>query len=102
MIYTTVKLDKNRNIVLGFKAMQEFKNITGKSLTKLDFEDENLEVEEIVPVIFYAGLKHEDKELTVEKVTELLDEHLGIKGAIALIPKIMEDAFGSIEDNSKK
>ena len=40
MIFTPIKLDKMRNIVLGFKAMQEFKNITGKSLTKLDFEDE--------------------------------------------------------------
>ena len=26
MTFTTVKLDKARNIVLGFKAMQEFKN----------------------------------------------------------------------------
>lgn len=94
MIFTTVKLDKARNIVLGFKAMQEFKNITGMSLTKIDFESEDLEVEEIVPVIFYAGLKHEDNSLTLEKTTELLDEHLGIKGAIELIPQIMQDAFG--------
>ena len=97
MIFTTVKLDKARNIVLGFKAMQEFKNITGKSLTKIDFESEDLEVEEIVPVIFYAGLKHEDNSLTLEKTTELLDEHLGIKGAIELIPQIMQDAFGDQE-----
>ena len=101
MIFTPIKLDKMRNIVLGFKAMQEFKNITGKSLTKLDFEDENLEVETIVPVVFYAGLKHEDKELTLEKTVELLDEHLGLKGAIDLIPKIMEDAFGKIEAEKK-
>ena len=94
MIFTTVKLDKAKNIVLGFKAMQEFKNITGNSLTKIDFESEDLEVEEIVPVIFYAGLKHEDNSLTLEKTTELLDEHLGIKGAIELIPQIMQDAFG--------
>ena len=94
MIFTTVKLDKARNIVLGFKAMQEFKNITGMSLTKIDFESEDLEVEEIVPVIFYAGLKHEDNSLTLEKTTELLDEHLGTKGAIELIPQIMQDAFG--------
>ena len=101
MIFTPIKLDKMRNIVLGFKAMQEFKNITGKSLTKLDFEDENLEVETIVPVIFYAGLKHEDGDLTLEKTIELLDGHLGLKGAIDLIPKIMEDAFGKIEIENK-
>lgn len=101
MIFTPIKLDKMRNIVLGFKAMQEFKNITGKSLTKINFEDEDLEIENIVPVIFYAGLKHEDKELSLEKTVELLDEHLGLKGAIDLIPKIMEDAFGKIETEKK-
>ena len=42
MTFTTVKLDKERNIVLGFKAMQEFKNITGKSLTKINFHLQNL------------------------------------------------------------
>ena len=35
MIYTPVKLDKSRNVVLGFQALQEFKKITGKSLTKI-------------------------------------------------------------------
>lgn len=98
MIFTPITLDKSRNVVLGFRAMQEFKNITGKSLTKINFEDESsFDIEEIVPAIFYAGLKHEDKELTLEKVTQLIDEHLGIKGAVALIPKIMQDAFGVAE-----
>lgn len=98
MIFTPVQLDKMRNIVLGFKALQEFKNITGKSLTKIDFEGDDVEVESIVPIIFYAGLKHEDKDLTVDKTIELLDIHLGIKDAIAMIPKIMEDAFGKMEE----
>ena len=101
MTFTTVKLDKARNIVLGFKAMQEFKNITGKSLTKINFEYENLEVEEIVPVIYYAGLKHEDEKLTLEKTIELIDNHLGVKGAIELIPKIISDAFGAIDTEKK-
>ena len=34
MVFTTVKLDKERNVVLGFKAMQEFKNITGEKSYK--------------------------------------------------------------------
>lgn len=103
MIYTPVKLDKNRNILLGFKALQEFKNITGKSLTKINFEDENsFDIEEIVPAIFYSGLKHEDRELTLDKVISLIDEHLGIKGAIELIPQIMKDAFGTAEGTDIK
>ena len=73
MIFTPIKLDKMRNVVLGFQALQEFKKITGKSLTKIDFESADLDVESIVPAIFYAGLKHEDKELTLEK-TNLLEK----------------------------
>ena len=101
MIFTPIKLDKMRNVVIGFKALQEFKNITGKSLTKIDFDGDDLEVEGIIPAIFYAGLKHEDNELTLDKVTELLDEHLGIKEAINLIPQIMQDAFGTVEEVKK-
>lgn len=101
MIFTSIKLDKMRNVVIGFKALQEFKNITGKSLTKIDFENEDLDVEGIIPIIFYAGLKHEDDSLTLDKVTELLDTHLGIRGAIDLMPKIMQDAFGTSEEVKK-
>ena len=101
MIFTPIKLDKMRNVVIGFKALQEFKNITGKSLTKIDFEGDDLEVEGIIPVIFYAGLKHEDEKLTLEKTIELIDNHLGVKGAIELIPKIISDAFGAIDTEKK-
>ena len=44
MIFTPIKLDKMRNVVLGFQALQEFKKITGKSLTKIDFESADLDV----------------------------------------------------------
>lgn len=94
MIFTPVKLDKMRNVVIGFKALQEFKKITGQSLEKIDFESEEVDMFEIIPIMFYVGLKHEDKELTLEKTIELLDEHLGISEAVKLIPTIMKDAFG--------
>ena len=54
-----------------------------------------------MPVIFYAGLKHEDEKLTLEKTIELIDNHLGVKGAIELIPKIISDAFGAIDTEKK-
>jgi hypothetical protein len=92
MIYTEVKLDKARNILLGFHALREFKRITGKSLAKIDFEEADME--DFVPVVFFCGLKHEDKELTLDSTIELIDKHIGIKGAIGLLPKVLEDAFG--------
>jgi len=88
-MYTPITLDKARNVMLGFEALQVFKKITGKSLMKVDFENED--IEELIPTIFYAGLIHEDKELTVEATTKLIDKYLGIKGAIEILPKIMEE-----------
>ena len=81
---------------MGFKGMQIFKKITGTSLAKLDYE--NTDIEDYIPALFYCGLVHEDKELTLEKTTELIDKHLGIKGAIELLPTIIEETFGKEED----
>ncbi|HRR51164.1 MAG TPA: hypothetical protein P5252_05010 [Candidatus Cloacimonas sp.] len=96
MNYIPIKLDKTRNMLMGFGALQLFKKITGKSLAKFDYENED--IEDYIPALFFAGLVHEDKELTLEKATELIDEHLGIKGALDLLPQIIEETFGEEED----
>ena len=88
-MYIPVKLDKMRNLQFGFGALQLFKSINGKSLMKVDFEEED--IEDILPLMIYVGLKHEDAELTQEKTIELLDEHLGMEGVMKLMPKIMEE-----------
>jgi hypothetical protein len=99
MTYFPVTLDKTRNLLIGFQAMQIFKKITGTSLAKLDYE--SADVEDYIPALFYCGLVHEDKELTLEKTTELLDIHLGINGAIELLPQIFEEVFGREEKEVK-
>ena len=95
-MYIPIKLDKTRNFLMGFKGMQKFKRITGTSLAKLDYEKEDME--DYIPALFFSGLAHEDKELTLEKTTELIDKHIGIKGAIELLPEILEETFGKEED----
>ncbi len=99
MSYLPIKLDKTRNFLMGFKGMQIFKKITGTSLAKLDYE--NTDIEDYIPVLFYCGLVHEDNELTLENTTELIDKHLGIKGAIELLPQIIEETFGKEEEELK-
>lgn len=99
MICTPIKLDKTRNMLLGFGAMQLFKKITGKSLTKVNWDEED--TEDILPILYYCGLKHEDESLDIEKTIRLLDEHLGIKGASELLPQIFKDAGLSAEDDIK-
>lgn len=88
-MYIPVKLDKERNILMGFEALQLFKQIHGTSMMKVNFEEED--VEELVPLIFYVGLKHEDKELTLEETTRLIDKHMGIAGALKMLPQILKE-----------
>ena len=96
MSYLPIKLEKTRNFMMGFHGMQIFKKITGTSLAKLDYE--NADIEDYIPALFFSGLAHEDKELTLERTTQLIDEHLGIKGAIDLLPQIIEETFGKEEE----
>lgn len=95
-MYTPIKLDKARNIKLGFEALQLFKKTTGKSMMKLDYENEDFE--DYLPLIFYVGLWHEDKELTLEQTIQLIDKHLGIKGAMKLLPDILKELSQEEED----
>lgn len=95
MAYIPVKLDKTRNLLFGFGALQMFKSIHGKSLMKVDFENEDLE--DVIPLMIYVGLKHEDEDLTLEKTIELIDTHLGLKGVMELMPEIMKELRMSAE-----
>lgn len=89
MAFIPVELDRPRKIVFGWGALKLFKKIYGKSLFKVDFDNED--IEDIVPLVFYCGLAHEDPELTVERVTQLIDENLGLKGGLEIMEKIMAE-----------
>jgi hypothetical protein len=95
-MFTPVELDRSRKILMGFEGLQLFKKLTGQSLAKMDYE--NTDMEDYVPTIFYCGLVHEDKELTLEQTIRLIDEHLGVKGALDMLPAILEETFGKAED----
>ncbi len=97
MALIPIKLDRQRNLLFGFGALQLFKSIHGKSLMKIDFEEEDME--DIMPLMIYVGLKHEDSDLTQEKTVELIDEHLGFAGLMDIMPKIMAEL--NVEGKSK-
>jgi hypothetical protein len=100
MIYIPIELDKTRNLLLGFQGLQLFKKITGKSLAKLDYENEDME--DYMPAIIHCALIHEDKELTLEKTTELIDKHIGVKGAIEVLQPLMEETYGKEADEKDR
>jgi hypothetical protein len=67
-----VELDKTRHLKVSFGAMQRYKAATGKKLS-MDFT--NMEIDEMmreICVLLWASLAHEDEELTVEQVEEMI------------------------------
>jgi hypothetical protein len=95
-MYTPIELDKVRNFRYGMKAVSLIEKSLGKSVSKLDFD--NLTMEDTA-TIMWAGLVHEDKELTPDKVMNLIDDHSNIQSAVEIMGKAFDEAFGG---NDKK
>lgn len=95
-MYTPVEMDKVRNFRFGMKAISFIENKFNKPLKKVDFE--NLTMEETATVIL-AGLIHEDKELTEEKVMEIIDEKGNLEEVLEAMGKAMEQMGGKSSKN---
>ena len=86
-----LKLDEERELRFGFRALRKLRqDLGGKSLDELL----DIKVDEI-PVVLHAGLVWEDKELTLDKVEELLDETIGKKYTIIELTTIALEALAS-------
>lgn len=99
-MYTPIQLDKSRNMRLGMKAISLIEKKLKCSISKLDTE--NMTMEEMATII-WAGLVHEDKELTVDKVMDLIDDYSSITKAMQAVGEAMNQSFGTSEvDNTEK
>lgn len=96
-MYTPILLDRTRNLRYGMKAISIIEKTLKTNIAKLDFD--NLTMEDTATII-WAGLSHEDKELTPSKIMDLIDEFSNIQSAIELMGKAFSEAFG--EDNKGK
>ncbi len=67
--YVEIELDKPRKLLYDLNAMAGFEKETGKSF--LDLSKEKMTAT-LIRAILWAGLIHEDKALTVEKVGSLI------------------------------
>lgn len=102
-MHIPIKLDKERRLLLGFEALQLFKKIHGKSLMRINFEDED--IEDLIPLIIYCGLKWEDENLTLEQTIRLIDQYVGLKRVMSeVMPEIMRELGfeDSVDDNEEK
>ena len=93
----TIDLDKARNLRYGLNALVRIEELTGKGITELNLERITMKD---LRTILYAGLCHEDSELTVEKVGELIDEYSDITTVASKLGEAFNIAFGGKEKNA--
>lgn len=91
MSYVPIKLDKVRNFRYGMKAISLIEKKFKKPISKIDYD--NLTMEDAA-VIIWAGLVHEDKNLTPDKVMDLVDEYSNLVEVMAEAMKAINEAFG--------
>lgn len=96
-MYTTIVLDKARNFRYSMKALSLIEKAFKKPLSRIDFG--SLTIEETMTVI-WAGLVHEDKDLTPESLMDIMDAQ-GIKFDVLLeaMTTAINDAFGPIGES---
>ncbi|MGG7058708.1 hypothetical protein ACQPUY_16840 [Clostridium nigeriense] len=93
-MYTPIELDKTRNFRYGMKAMSYIEKKLKKPIAKIDLDGLTMED---TAVVICAGLMHEDKKLTPDKVMDLVDEKGNFLEVIEMMGKAFNDAFGSEE-----
>lgn len=93
-MYTPIELDKIRNFRYGMKSMSYIEEKLKTPIAKLNLE--GLTMKETATVIC-AGLMHEDKKLTPDKVMDLIDEKGNFLEVIKAMGKAFNEAFGGNE-----
>lgn len=98
-MYTAIELDKVRNFRYGMKAISYIEGKLKMPIAKLDLN--GLTMKDTATVIC-AGLMHEDKSLTPEKVMDLIDEKGNFIEVIETMGEAFAKAFGGNEETEGK
>lgn len=85
----TIKLDRERKLKYGFKALRLLRQRYSASIQEVL---QNISVDEM-PVFVWAGLIWEDPSLTIERVEELLDEKVPHEYTPLQIVELVYDAM---------
>ena len=91
MGFTQIKLDKMRNLRYGMKAISLVEKKFKKPINKIDMD--SLTMEEAA-VLIWAGLTHEDKNITPDKVMDLVDDYSNVPEVMRLMTEAMNESFG--------
>ncbi len=94
-MYTPIKMDKIRNFRYGMTAISKIEKKLKQPISKIDFN--NLTMEDTATIV-WAGLVHEDSDLTPQKVMNLVDEHSNIKTVVETMGNAFREAMGEDEE----
>ncbi len=97
-MYTPIELDKTRNFKYGMRAISLVEKKFKKPISQVDMN--NLTMEEMATII-WAGLVHEDKNLTSDRVMDLVDEHSNVTKVFETAGEALNRAFGGGEEPEK-
>lgn len=98
MSYYPIQLDKIRNLKYGMVAIDLIEKKYKKPIMEIEsMQNGKLTMEEYAYVI-WAGLVHEDKNLTPKKVMELIDEYSSLLAVTKEFWKAFNDVFKDDED----
>lgn len=97
-MFVPVQLDKVRNFRYGMRAIDAVEKRFKKNVSQIDFN--NLTMQETATLI-WAGLQHEDKGLTPERVMDLVDEKGNFTEVLGAMQQAFEGAFGNGEAKEK-
>lgn len=98
MSYYPVQLDKTRNFKYGMKAISLVEKKFKKPMSKIDMDD--LTMEEMATLL-WAGLVHEERALTPDKVMDLVDDYSNVVTVAKIMGEAITDAFGAGEEEAK-
>ena len=90
--YVIIELDKERKLRFGMYALCVVEDKLDKNISQVDFN--KLSMKDLATFI-YAGLKHEDDSLTVDKVIELIDDYSDINTVGTKLGEAITIAFGN-------
>lgn len=91
MSYYPIELDKIRNFKYGMKAISLIEKSFKKPIHQINYD--NLTMKDTA-VLIWAGLQHEDKNLTPDKVMDLVDEHSNVRAVMPIMMNAINSAFG--------
>lgn len=102
MSYYPIKLDKVRNLKYGMRAIDLIEKKFGKPIMAIEGLQEGLLTMEEYATLIWAGLVHEDKNLTPDKVIDLIDEHSSLVEVTRDMWKALNETFTVEEEEKKK